>query len=147
MQNLSFPAVRVEYLVYRNVYSRTQAGQKTSRFKIDRPFKVVMKRLRGIPCNAVGPLIAVLEFIYITKVLTTTRTPATWDGRPLRVLRSPVSQLKADVKEIKVRLLDPDNGTISRVNKNTSFRKNAQKTLWSIWVVLVGILGKLIFWN
>jgi len=55
--------------------------------------------------------------------------------------------IKADVKEIKVRLLDPDNGTISRVNKNTSFRKNAQKTLWSIWVVLVGILGKLIFWN
>ena len=55
--------------------------------------------------------------------------------------------IKADVKEIKVRLLDPDNGTISRVNRNTSFRKNAQKTLWSIWVVLVGILGKLIFWN
>tara|TARA_R100001163_G_C4898072_1_gene87937 strand:- start:239 stop:451 length:213 start_codon:yes stop_codon:yes gene_type:complete len=55
--------------------------------------------------------------------------------------------IKADVKEIKVRLLDPDNGTISRVNRNTSFRKGAQKTLWSIWVVLVGILGKLIFWN
>ena len=55
--------------------------------------------------------------------------------------------IKADVKEIKVRLLDPDNGTISRVNKNTSFRKGAQKTLWSIWAVLVGILGKLIFWN
>ena len=55
--------------------------------------------------------------------------------------------IKSDVREIKVRLLDPDNGTISRVNKNTSFRKGAQKTLWSIWVVLVGILGKLIFWN
>ena len=55
--------------------------------------------------------------------------------------------IKADVKEIKIRLLDPDNGTISKVNKNTSFRKGAQKTLWSIWVVLVGILGKLIFWN
>ena len=55
--------------------------------------------------------------------------------------------IKADVKEIKIRLLDPDNGTISKVNKNTSFRKGAQKTLWSIWIVLVGILGKLIFWN
>ena len=55
--------------------------------------------------------------------------------------------IKADVKEIKIRLLDPDNGTISRVNKNTSFRKGAQKTLWSIWVVLVGILGKIIFWD
>ena len=55
--------------------------------------------------------------------------------------------IKTDVKEIKIRLLDPDNGTISKVNKNTSFRKGAQKTLWSIWIVLVGILGKLIFWN
>jgi hypothetical protein len=55
--------------------------------------------------------------------------------------------IKADVKEIKVRLLDPDHGTISKVNKNTSFRKGAQKTLWSIWIVLIGILSKLIFWN
>ena len=55
--------------------------------------------------------------------------------------------LKEDVRFIKKRLLDPDDGTISRVNKNTSFRKGAQKTLWSIWLVIVGILGKLIFWN
>ena len=40
-----------------------------------------------------------------------------------------------------------DDGTIARVNRNTSFRKGAQKTLWSIWIVIVGILGKLIFWN
>jgi|TARA_R110002072_G_scaffold211550_2_gene369133 hypothetical protein len=62
-------------------------------------------------------------------------------------LHDELLSIKSDVREIKVRLLDPDNGTISRVNKNTSFRKGAQKTLWSIWVVLVGILGKLIFWN
>tara|TARA_B100001778_G_scaffold174058_1_gene143194 strand:- start:913 stop:1125 length:213 start_codon:yes stop_codon:yes gene_type:complete len=62
-------------------------------------------------------------------------------------LHNELISIKSDVREIKVRLLDPDNGTISRVNKNTSFRKGAQKTLWSIWVVLVGILGKLIFWN
>jgi len=55
--------------------------------------------------------------------------------------------IKKDLKEIKVRLLDPDMGTISKVNKNTTFRKGAQKTLWSIWIVLIGILGKLIFWN
>ena len=55
--------------------------------------------------------------------------------------------IKKDLKEIKVRLLDPDVGTISKVNKNTTFRKGAQKTLWSIWIVLIGILGKLIFWN
>ena len=62
-------------------------------------------------------------------------------------LHDELISIKSDVREIKVRLLDPDNGTISKVNKNTSFRKGAQKTLWSIWVVLIGILGKLIFWN
>ena len=62
-------------------------------------------------------------------------------------LHNELISIKSDVREIKVRLLDPDNGTISKVNKNTSFRKGAQKTLWSIWVVLIGILGKLIFWN
>jgi len=55
--------------------------------------------------------------------------------------------MKQDLRDIKTRLLDPDTGTISRVNKNTSFRKGAQKTLWSIWVVLIGIIGKLMFWN
>ena len=58
-----------------------------------------------------------------------------------------LKDLKEDVRFIKKKLLDPDDGTIARVNKNTSFRKSAQKTLWSIWVVIIGILGKLIFWN
>ena len=62
-------------------------------------------------------------------------------------LHEDLQDLKEDVRFIKKRLLDPDDGTISRVNKNTSFRKGAQKTLWSIWLVIVGILGKLIFWN
>ena len=56
-------------------------------------------------------------------------------------------KVKDDLRDIKIRLLDPDHGTISRVNKNTSFRKTAQKTLWSIWAVILGILGKIIFWN
>tara|TARA_R110002050_G_scaffold221374_3_gene357182 strand:- start:844 stop:1053 length:210 start_codon:yes stop_codon:yes gene_type:complete len=55
--------------------------------------------------------------------------------------------MKQDLRDIKKRLLDPDQGTISKVNKNTSFRKGAQKTLWSIWIVLIGIIGKLMFWN
>ena len=58
-----------------------------------------------------------------------------------------LQDLKEDVRFIKKRLLDPDDGTIARVNQNTTFRKGAQKTLWSIWLVIVGILGKLIFWN
>ena len=55
--------------------------------------------------------------------------------------------LKEDVRFIKKKLLDPDDGAVARVNKNTSFRKGAQKTIWSIWLVLIGILGKIIFWD
>jgi len=55
--------------------------------------------------------------------------------------------LKADIREIKIRLLDPDDGTISRVNRNTEFRKKANGAIWSVWIAVLGILGKLIFWN
>ena len=55
--------------------------------------------------------------------------------------------IKADVREIKIRLLDPDDGTISRVNRNTDFRKKANGAIWSVWIAVLGILGKLIFWN
>ena len=56
-------------------------------------------------------------------------------------------RMQADLTMIKKTLLGPDDGTISRVNKNTAFRKGAQRTLWSIWIVLIGMLGKMIFWD
>tara|TARA_R110002012_G_scaffold283634_2_gene474055 strand:+ start:587 stop:799 length:213 start_codon:yes stop_codon:yes gene_type:complete len=62
-------------------------------------------------------------------------------------LHEELLELKADVREIKVRLLDPDDGTISRVNRNTEFRKKANGALWSVWVAMIGVLAKLIFWN
>ena len=55
--------------------------------------------------------------------------------------------IKSDVKEIKIRLLDPDDGTIARVNRNTDFRKQTGKILWSIWIAILGIIGKITFWN
>jgi hypothetical protein len=55
--------------------------------------------------------------------------------------------IKKDLREIKVRLLDPDIGTISKVNKNTTFRKSSSKVLWSLWITVLGILGKIIFWD
>ena len=58
-----------------------------------------------------------------------------------------LQDLKEDVRFIKKKLLDPDDGTVARVNKNTDFRKSSQKTLWSIWIVILGILSKLIFWD
>ena len=57
------------------------------------------------------------------------------------------AKMQADLTMIKKTLLDPDAGTIARVNQNTNFRKGAQKTLWSIWIALIGIIGKMIFWN
>ena len=62
-------------------------------------------------------------------------------------LHTELLELKADVKEIKIRLLDPDNGTIARVNRNTDFRKKASAAIWSVWIVMIGILGKMIFWD
>tara|TARA_R100000458_G_C8274783_1_gene249757 strand:- start:20 stop:229 length:210 start_codon:yes stop_codon:yes gene_type:complete len=58
-----------------------------------------------------------------------------------------LQDLKEDVRFIKKRLLDPDDGAVARINKNTSFRKSTQRTLWSIWIAILGIVGKLIFWN
>ena len=58
-----------------------------------------------------------------------------------------LQDLKEDVRFIKKRLLDPDDGTIARSNLNTAFRKQAQKTLWSIWIVILGIVAKMIFWD
>ena len=48
---------------------------------------------------------------------------------------------------IKKKLLDPDDGTIARVNRNTDFRKSTTKVLWSLWIAILGIIGKITFWN
>jgi|TARA_R100001163_G_C4968344_1_gene129278 5-bromo-4-chloroindolyl phosphate hydrolysis protein len=56
-------------------------------------------------------------------------------------------RMQADLTMIKKTLLGPDDGTIARVNKNTDFRNTTRKVLWSIWVALIGIIGKIIFWD
>ena len=57
------------------------------------------------------------------------------------------AKMQADLSMIKERLLNPDTGAIARVNRNTDFRKKANAGLWSVWIAVLGILGKLIFWN
>jgi len=59
------------------------------------------------------------------------------------------AQLKManDISAIKRTLLDPDKGAIARVNRNTEFRKIASGALWSVWVAMIGVLAKIIFWN
>ncbi len=56
-------------------------------------------------------------------------------------------KMQSDITMIKKVLLDPDNGAIARVNRNTDFRKKASAGLWSVWIAVLGIIGKLIFWN
>ena len=66
------------------------------------------------------------------------------------------------IKEIKEILLDPEDGIIVRVNKNTywrkqiniqeieelkSFKNNVTKALWGIYTVVLGIIAKLMFWE
>ena len=65
----------------------------------------------------------------------------------LEYVKTNQEKMQSDLSMIKKQLLSPDDGAIARVNKNTTFRKNAQKTIWSIWIVLLGILGKMIFWD
>ena len=59
------------------------------------------------------------------------------------------AQLKManDISAIKRTLLDPDKDAIARVNRNTEFRKIAGGALWSVWVAMIGVLAKIIFWN
>ena len=62
-------------------------------------------------------------------------------------LKEGQAKLQEDITMIKKVLLNPDNGTVSRVNKNTDFRKSTGKVLWSLWIAVLGIIGKIIFWN
>ena len=83
------------------------------------------------------------------------------------------SSLKSDIKELKERLLNPDNGVITRVNRNSDFRKeseqrgplcqqsfenmednvnsilgwkdNVSKALWILFTGIAGIIVKILF--
>lgn len=83
----------------------------------------------------------------------------------IRDLRDNYTTLKEDVSDIKYTLLNPEDGIIVRVNKNTEHRKDAEdrqdyydkiitefekmkdwkdgvtKALWIVFTSLVGIVG------
>ena len=62
-------------------------------------------------------------------------------------IKTTQAKMQEDISMIKERLLNPDNGAIARVNRNTDFRKKAGAAIWSVWVAMIGVLAKLIFWN
>jgi len=65
----------------------------------------------------------------------------------IEYLREGQAKMMSDITMIKKTLLDPDSGAIARVNRNTDFRKKANGAIWSVWVAMIGVLAKLIFWN
>ena len=65
----------------------------------------------------------------------------------LEYVKENQERMREDLSMIKKKLLNPDDGAVAKVNKNTAFRKNAQRTLWSIWIALIGITSKMIFWD
>ena len=65
----------------------------------------------------------------------------------MQYVKSSQEKTQQDVKLIKQKLLDPEQGTIANVVKNTTFRSGAQKALWTIWATLIGIIVKMIFWE
>ena len=79
-----------------------------------------------------------------------------------RLTNGELEEMHEMIKEIKEVLLDPEDGLIVRVNKNTYFRKqiniqeieelknfkkNVTTALWGIYTVVLGIIAKLIFWK
>ena len=79
-----------------------------------------------------------------------------------KLMSGELEEIHQTVKEIKEVLLDPEDGIIVRVNKNTywrkqiniqeieelkSFKKNVTHALWGIYTIVLGVIAKLIFWK
>ena len=79
-----------------------------------------------------------------------------------KLMSGELEEIHETVKEIKEVLLDPEDGIIVRVNKNTywrkqiniqeieelkSFKNNVTKALWGIYTVVLGLIAKVMFWE
>ena len=79
-----------------------------------------------------------------------------------RLTNGELEEIHSTVKEIKEVLLDPEDGLIVRVNKNTFWRKEIDadefkalvrwkttinQAMWIAYTALVGIIVKLMFWT
>ena len=79
-----------------------------------------------------------------------------------KLMSGELEEIHQTVKEIKEVLLDPEDGIIVRVNKNTFWRKEIDadefkalvrwkttinQAMWIAYTALVGIIVKLMFWT
>ena len=73
-----------------------------------------------------------------------------------------LDEISQTVKEIKEILLDPEDGLIVRVNKNTywrrqidtrdiqelkTFKQNVTTALWGVYTLVLGLISKVVFWD
>jgi hypothetical protein len=73
-----------------------------------------------------------------------------------------LDEISQTVKEIKEILLDPEDGLIVRVNKNTywrrqidtrdiqelkTFKQNVTTALWGVYTLVMGVISKIVFWD
>ena len=79
-----------------------------------------------------------------------------------KLMSGELEEIHQTVTEIKEVLLDPEDGIIVRVNKNTfwrkqidiqditelkNFKQNVTTALWGIYTLVLGIIAKIIFWK
>ena len=79
-----------------------------------------------------------------------------------KLMSGELEEIHSTVKEIKEVLLDPEDGIIVRVNKNTFWRKeidadefklllrwkqSVTHAMWIAYTALTGIIIKLMFWT
>ena len=59
-------------------------------------------------------------------------------------LHDEIIDLRQDIRDIKLRLLDPEDGLVVRISKNTSFRKNTRIGLWAVFTAIGGLITEMI---
>lgn len=57
-----------------------------------------------------------------------------------------LDKMDGKLDNLTQKLLDPDYGVTSRVNRNTSYRKVMTKALWVVYTILTGLIIKT-FWK
>ncbi len=78
----------------------------------------------------------------------------------VRLPNGELEQIQNDLKDIKEILLDPEDGLVVRVNKNTYWRKQVDvddikelknfkstvtKALWVVYTAVIGLISKIIW--
>ena len=79
-----------------------------------------------------------------------------------KLMNGELEQIHLTVKEIKELLLDPEDGLIVRVNKNTYWRRELDvdefkalvrwkqamtHAMWVLYTIVAGVVAKIVFWK